>query len=178
MLKIVRRACGPAMIALLALACPQVHAQFGGLVVTMTGPASGSTVSGTVPVSARVSAAGFLIVRGVQFKLDGADLGAEDASAPYSIPWNTNAAGNGPHSLTAVARDALGARYTSAPVTVTGSNAPPPDTTPPGVGITSPTSRAPGSGTRAGRGGAFLPPSRGSRARRPLSFAMAPRSAG
>src|SRR5260221_2627530 len=112
MLRIVRRACGSALIAFIALVCPQVHAQFGSLVVTMTGPASGSTVSGTVPVSASVSAAGFLIVGGVQFKLDGANLGAEDSSAPYSIPWNTNSASNSSHTLTAVARDALGVRYT------------------------------------------------------------------
>src|SRR5258706_12609074 len=94
MLKIVGRACGPALIAFFGLVCPQVHAQFGSLVVTVTGPASGSIVSGTVPVSASVSAPGFLIVGGVQFKLDGANLGAEDNSAPYSIPWNTNSASN------------------------------------------------------------------------------------
>jgi hypothetical protein len=75
-------------------------------------------------------------VAGVQFKLDGANLGAEERFAPYAISWNTATAGNGPHTITAVARDAAGNRTTSEPVTVTVNN----DTTPPTVGITSPAS--------------------------------------
>jgi hypothetical protein len=59
---------------------------------------------------------------GVQFKLDGANLGAEDTTAPYSIAWNTTTTTNGTHTLTAVARDAAGNTTTSAPVTVTVSN--------------------------------------------------------
>jgi len=62
-------------------------------------------------------------VVGVQFKLDGANLGAEDTSAPYSASWNTTAATNGSHALTAVARDAAGNVTTAAAVTVTVSNA-------------------------------------------------------
>ena len=73
----------------------------------MTSPASGSTVSGTVPVSASVSIVGALTVGGVQFKLDGANLGAEDTSAPYSVSWNTAGVSNGTHTLSAVARDGL-----------------------------------------------------------------------
>ncbi len=136
------------VISGLALILPPAHAQLGGLVVTMTAPASGSTVSGSVPVSASVSTVGSLIVEGVQFQLDGANLGAEDASAPYAISWNTIGASNGTHALTAVARDAFGVRYTSNSVTVTVSNAPP-DTTPPTVGITSPVNGATVSGTIA-----------------------------
>jgi hypothetical protein len=67
----------------------------------------------------------------VQFKLDGADLGYEVTTAPYAISWNTTTAGNGPHTLTAVARDALGVRYTSDPVTVSVANGPPPPPPPP-----------------------------------------------
>ena len=52
------------------------------LIVNITAPASGSTVSGTVPVTASVTIVGALTVRGVQFKLDGANLGAEDTSTP------------------------------------------------------------------------------------------------
>ena len=113
----------------------------GSLVVTIASPGSGSTVSGTVPVSASVSIVGSLTVASVQFRLDGANLGAQDISAPYSVSWNTTASGNGSHTLTAVARDLLGVQFTSAPVTVTVNNAPPPppaDTTPPTVSITSP----------------------------------------
>jgi hypothetical protein len=64
-------------------------AQIGGsLIVTITSPSAGSTVGGTIPVSATVTALGGLTVQGVQFKLDGANLGAEDTTAPYSIPWD------------------------------------------------------------------------------------------
>src|SRR2546428_6987686 len=96
---------------------PQAQAQLGSLIVTMTSPASGSTVSGTVPVSASVSIVGLLTVAGVQFKLDGANLGAEDTSAPYSVSWNTTTASNASHTLTAVARDSLGIPWTSPPAT-------------------------------------------------------------
>ena len=118
----------------------------GGLIVTITSPTSGSTVSGSITVSASVSVAG-LLVKGVHFTLDGAALGSEDTAAPYAVSWNTTAAGNGSHTLKAIARDALGLTYNSEPVTVTVSNAPPPDTTPPTVGITSPASGATVSGT-------------------------------
>src|SRR5713101_1154161 len=85
------------VISSLALVSAQAQAQLGlgSLIVTMTSPASGSTVSDTVPVSASVSVIGLITVRGVQFKLDGANLGAEDTSAPYAISWNTVTTGNG-----------------------------------------------------------------------------------
>ena len=70
----------------------------------MTSPANGATVSGTITVSA--NAADDIGVVGVQFFGDGASLGAEDATAPYSISFNTTGASNGLHTLTAVARDA------------------------------------------------------------------------
>ena len=142
MLKIGRRVVGAAallVVSSLILVPLQAQAQLGSLVVTMTSPASNSTVGGTVPVSASVSIVGLLTVSSVQFQLDGTNLGAPDTSAPYSISWNTAGAANGSHTLTAVAHDALlGLQFTSAPVTVTVSNAPPPDTTPPTVSITSP----------------------------------------
>src|SRR4029077_5751563 len=129
----------------------------GSLIVTMTSPASGSTVNRTVPVSASVSIVGSLTVAGVQFKLDGANLGAEDRSAPYSVSWDTTGAANGSHSLSAVARDGLlGLTFSATPVTVTVNNAPPPppppppppgDHPPPTVSITSPASGATVSGT-------------------------------
>ena len=93
-------------------------------------------------MTASVSIIGFLTVRGVQFKLDDANLGGEDGSAPYSIPWDTTTASEGSHTLTAVARDAVGLQFTSAPVRVTVSNGPPPDTSPPSVTIASPSSGA------------------------------------
>ena len=123
------------------------RAQLGSLVVTMTSPASGSTVSGTTTVSASVSVIGLLTVQSVQFQLDGNNLGSADASAPYSVPWNTTGASNGSHTLTAVATATVGLQFTSNAVTVTVSNGPPPDTTPPTVSITSPANGATVQGT-------------------------------
>src|SRR6266702_4425418 len=149
MMKTARRACAAVLLLMLGAAwtSPRAFAQLlsppGSLVVTMTSPASGSTVAGAVPVSASVSIVGSLVVAGVQFKLDGANLGAEDTSAPYSVSWDTTAASNGSHTLTAVARDLLGVQYTSNSVTVTVFN----DTTPPTVSITAPANGATVSGT-------------------------------
>lgn len=92
-------------------------------------PTSGATVSGTTPITA--SAADNIGVVGVQFKIDGVNLGNEDVSAPYVVSWNTTGASNGSHTLTAVARDAAGNTATATNVTITVSN-PTPDTTPPG----------------------------------------------
>src|SRR2546421_193619 len=129
-----------ALIVVFSLACiapPQALAQLpGSLVVSITSPSSGSTVSSTITVSASVSIVGSLVVAGVQFKLDGANLGAEDSTAPYSISWNTATTGNGSHTLTAVARDGAGNRATSAPVPITVFN----DTTAPTVSLTAPAS--------------------------------------
>src|SRR5204863_7925160 len=61
--------------------------------VSVTAPTSGSTVSGTITVSA--TASDNVGVAGVQFLLDGANLGAEDTSAPYSVSCDTSAVGNG-----------------------------------------------------------------------------------
>src|SRR5256885_2118004 len=86
--------------------------------VAITSPASGSTVAGTIAVTATASAGAG--VAGVQLKLDGLVLGAEDTTTPYSVLWDTTAAANNSsHTLTAVARDTSGNRTTSAPVTVT-----------------------------------------------------------
>ena len=95
--------------------------------VSLTAPAAGATVSGTA-VSVSATAADNVAVVGVQFELDGANLGVEDTSSPYSVTWNTTTAANGSHSLTAVARDAAGNVTVSAAVAVTVSNV---DTTPP-----------------------------------------------
>ena len=64
-------------------------------------------------------------VAGVQYRLDGANLGAEVTAAPYSISWDTTTAGSASHTLTAVARFAAGNTATSSPVGVTVFNSPP-----------------------------------------------------
>lgn len=87
---------------------------------SLSAPAPAATVSNIVTVS--VSASDNVGVAGVQFKLDGANLGGEDTTAPFSISWNSALASNGIHSLSAVARDAAGNTKTSTPVSVTVSN--------------------------------------------------------
>src|SRR5207249_10759733 len=64
--------------------------------VAITAQAAGATVAGTITVSA--SATDNVGVVGVQFKLDGANLGAEDTVAPYAVSWNTTLATNGTHT--------------------------------------------------------------------------------
>src|SRR5438067_4045018 len=60
-------------------------AQLGSLIITITSPTPGSTISGTITASASVTIVGSLTVAGVQFKLDGANLGAEVTTAPYLV---------------------------------------------------------------------------------------------
>jgi hypothetical protein len=88
---------------------------------SLSAPASGATVSGTTSVSA--TAGDNVGVVGVQFRLDGNALQAEDTSSPYGIEWDTTSSASGNHVLTATARDAAGNSTTSAPVTVAVSNA-------------------------------------------------------
>jgi Bacterial Ig domain len=95
---------------------------------------SGSaTVQGTIPVTA--NATDNVGVVGVQFFVDGAPLGAEDRTPPYSVTWNTTTVSNGTHTLTARARDAAGNIGTSPSVLVDVLNS---DTIAPTVVITSP----------------------------------------
>ena len=88
--------------------------------VSITAPAAGATVSAAVNVNANASDNGS--VAGVQFKVDGANIGAEDTTVPYSVSWDTFSAGNGAHTLSAVARDGAGNTAPSAGVSVTVSN--------------------------------------------------------
>ena len=105
--------------------------------VAVTSPVSGATVSNSISVIA--SASDNVGVVGVQFKLDGGNLGTEDTTSPYGRTWDSRTASNGTHSLTAVARDAAGNTTTSAARTVTVSNG---DTVAPTVAVTSPVSGA------------------------------------
>ncbi|MBI3579440.1 MAG: T9SS type A sorting domain-containing protein [Ignavibacteriales bacterium] len=91
-------------------------------VVAFTGPLNGTTVSGTIGITA--NATDNIKVMGVQFKLDGANLGAELRAAPYNYSLNTTTLSNGSHTLSAVARDSTGNQATSS-VTVTVANSVP-----------------------------------------------------
>ena len=91
--------------------------------VSITNPGNASTVSGTINVTA--DATDNVGISGVQFTLDGADLGARDTTAPYAVAWNTNASSNGTHSLVATAYDTSTNQSTSSAVNVTVSNTDP-----------------------------------------------------
>ena len=94
--------------------------------VSITSPAPGATLSGTVAVTA--SASDSSGIANVQFLLDGNNLGSAVTQAPYSVAWNTITATTGSHTLTAMATDNSGLSSQSSPVTVTipASSAPPP----------------------------------------------------
>ncbi|HEV8528080.1 MAG TPA: galactose oxidase-like domain-containing protein [Actinomycetes bacterium] len=87
--------------------------------VNVTAPANGATVAGTVNVTA--AASDNVGVLGVRLTLDGANLAPEDTAAPYAATWDTTTAGNGSHTISAIARDAAGNTATGS-VTVTVNN--------------------------------------------------------
>src|SRR5207245_33 len=92
--------------------------------VTLTAPTGGTIVSNSVLVSA--TATDNVGVVGVRFQVDGANLGAEVFSPPYTATWNTRNAANGTHTVRAIARD-LADNSASSSASVTVSN----DTTSP-----------------------------------------------
>ena len=87
--------------------------------VALTAPPAGA-VSGTVAVTA--NAADNVGVTLVEFFAGATSIGT-DATAPYSVNWNTTTVADGAVTLTAVAHDAAGNTTTSAAVTVNVSNA-------------------------------------------------------
>ena len=87
--------------------------------VSFTSPTNGATVSGSVPVAANAS--DNTAVAGVQFSLDGTNLGNEVVNPPYTVTWDSAQTPNGTHTLSAAARDAAGNR-TTATISVIVSN--------------------------------------------------------
>ena len=83
---------------------------------TITAPANGAGVSGTINITANAS--DNIGVDRVEFLLDGALLGS-DTTAPYAWAWNSATATNGAHVLTARAVDLAGNTGTSPQVNVT-----------------------------------------------------------
>jgi hypothetical protein len=87
-------------------------------IVSITNPADGATVSGTVSVTA--SASDNVGVTQVRFYVDGS-LKTTDTSSPYSYSWDTTGYSDGSHTVQAVAYDAAG-NYAGDTHTVTVSN--------------------------------------------------------
>ena len=92
------------------------------IVCSITAPTAGQTVSGTIGVSAHATSTAD--VSGIQFQLDGVNLGAEvlNLVTDATISWDTTRASNGGHALTCIARDPTGNTATSPQVSVTVSN--------------------------------------------------------
>jgi subtilisin family serine protease len=88
--------------------------------VALTGLGSGTTVSGTVTLTAL--ATDDVGVARVEFFADGRLIG-EDSSAPFSLAWNTASRGNGPAVVTATVHDTNCNTGTSQSVQVTLINA-------------------------------------------------------
>jgi len=88
--------------------------------VSITGPANGATVSGTVSVLANAS--DNVGVASVQFTLDGSNLGSALTASPYQVAWDTTTTSNASHLVGAVARDAAGNVGNATAVSVTVSN--------------------------------------------------------
>jgi uncharacterized repeat protein (TIGR01451 family) len=90
--------------------------------VSITSPVNGAVSSGTISVMA--SASDNQAMAGVQFLLDGANLGAEvlGAGPTYTLNWNTTSSTNGAHTLSALGRDVSNNTAVATDVSVTVSN--------------------------------------------------------
>jgi len=86
---------------------------------SITSPANGATVSGTVNVTA--SASDNVGVVKVEFYIDSV-LSSTSTTSPYTFSWNTTTVANGSHTIFSKAYDAANNVGTSATVTVTVSN--------------------------------------------------------
>lgn len=86
---------------------------------SITAPSAGGTLTGTTLVT--VNASDDIAVTAVDVAIDGIAIGS-DTTAPYEINWDTTAAANGTHTVTATARDAAGNVGAAAPVSVSVAN--------------------------------------------------------
>jgi len=105
---------------------PTALADIGSPVVSLFSPGvTGiTTLAGTVSLTA--TAVDDRDVVGVQFQMNGGNIGsevtAESSPTKYQLSWDSHGLTNGTYTLTAIARDAAGKTTTSAGVAVTISN--------------------------------------------------------
>ena len=104
--------------------------------LSITAPANGATVSGSVTVTA--SAGDNVGVTAVTISVDGTAL-CVDNTASYSCSWDTTKTTNASHTISATATDAAGNVGRAPSISITVSNLPP-DTTPPSVSFIAPAS--------------------------------------
>jgi subtilisin family serine protease len=84
--------------------------------VAITSPANNATVAGMANLTA--SANDNVAVTAVQFQLDGANIGAQQTEAPFTLSWDFTSIATGSHTLTAQAWDAAGNSAVSSVITV------------------------------------------------------------
>jgi hypothetical protein len=102
--------------------------------ISISSPGNNSVVSNTTSIS--VNVADGATITGVQYQLNGSNLGPLQTTGPnYTFSWNTTGTTNGPYTLTAILTDNAYSPTTSSGVSVTVSNA---VVTPPSISITSP----------------------------------------
>jgi len=99
-----------------------IRAEVSPFAVLIVAPSSGSQVAGrltleaTVPIGVNLS--------GIQFRLDGMELGLKGIVSPYVMTWDSAQVPDGPHVLSAFATDSSGVSA-SAAVTIHVANLPP-----------------------------------------------------
>jgi hypothetical protein len=98
--------------------------------ITLTSPSNGTTISGTVQLTANTA-----MTSGVQYLIDGQVFGGVVSTSPYSASWDTTTVPNGTHWLAAQTKDPTGIIGTSTVALVTVSNT---TSTGPVVQLTSP----------------------------------------
>jgi hypothetical protein len=91
--------------------------------ITLTSPANGATVSGTITLAA--TATDNLSMNRVEFYVDGV-LRGTDTTSPYSVSFDTTTVGNGAHNWYGKAFDSSGNSTTSAVRNFTVNNVSPP----------------------------------------------------
>lgn len=88
--------------------------------VSLSSPAAGSVVSGTVKLSATATDAVGVVT--VKWFVDNVQRASDSDGAPWTRPWNSLLVSNGTHTVFAKARDAAGNWGTSRVVSFTVSN--------------------------------------------------------
>jgi secreted trypsin-like serine protease/subtilisin-like proprotein convertase family protein len=88
--------------------------------VSITSPTAGSTIQGTITITANASDSDGTVAR-VRFTLpDGTS--SDDTSSPYSVSWDSRTIGDGPTTIRAVAIDDRGTSSAENAVSVTTAN--------------------------------------------------------
>src|SRR5678810_942069 len=93
--------------------------------VSIGTPAPGATVSSSIALTA--TASDNVGVQGVQFQVDGVNVGPPVPAPPYTMMWNSASVEDGVHTIRALASDVDG-NAAAASVDVTVDNAPKPQT--------------------------------------------------